>query len=214
MTTDPLDELDHVFDDHPSLSASLEDFEEPASHRSPLFGLPSQHSGLRSAGDQDDGSEPDIDSTAGEPWSPPGFRRRLPPSLQPPTTGSAWYRQQPYLVRDRLDLRPQAESSPSRSREPSPQYEDALEDPMERDELEMDLDDLTFPANIPLPPGSDSPLKGRSPSPEVCLRRDGSGGAKGRSGDDDFEHSPSEHPLTNCELITNPDIPLFLNYGC
>src|SRR5207247_2338737 len=125
--------------------------------------------------------------------------------------GSDAQRASTHLVRARLDRRAQDESSPSRAREPSPQYEDALEDPMERDELEMDLDDLTFPANIPLPPGSDSPLKGRSPSPEVCLRRDGSGGAKGRSGDDDFEHSPSEHPLTNCELITNPDIPLFLN---
>lgn len=47
--------------------------------------------------------------------------------------------------------------SPSRSRQTSPEYLDAQEDD----------NDVTFlAASIPLPPGTDSPLKGRSPEPE------------------------------------------------
>jgi len=47
-------------------------------------------------------------------------------------------------------------NSPSRSRQTSPEYQDAQEDD----------NDVTIAANIPLPPGTDSPLKGRSPEPE------------------------------------------------
>ena len=46
--------------------------------------------------------------------------------------------------------------SPSRSRQTSPEYQDAQEGD----------NDITIAANIPLPPGTDSPLKGRSPEPE------------------------------------------------
>lgn len=46
MAARGMDELLHEFDAHPSLQASLEDFEHD--ERSPVFGLPSQHSGFRS----------------------------------------------------------------------------------------------------------------------------------------------------------------------
>jgi hypothetical protein len=148
-----MDELDNVFDDHPSLDASLEDFEANSNnaHRIPLFGLPSQHSGFRS--EESDG---DATSTAGDPWSPPGFRRH---DYVP---GSGWYRHQPYSRKednDRLELKPPVRDSPSQSREPSPQYEDAQETPTAppvKDAAEVgELGDITLPANIPLPKGTD-----------------------------------------------------------
>lgn len=135
-----MEELEQVFDDHPSLSASLEDFEHHE-NRSPMFGLPSQHSGFRSE------SEADAESSAGEPWNPPAFRK--------PQTSSGWYRHQPC---QQLSSRLQNSASPPRSRETSPQYESAQED-------EEDHNDVTLPANIPLPRGSVSPAKERSPSP-------------------------------------------------
>lgn len=125
------------FDDHPSLSASLEDFEH--NDRSPTFALPSQHSGFKS-----DESEADPDSTSEGPWSPPAWRRQ--------SAAAGWYRHQPYL-HDNLGRRPSA--SPSHSKETSPQYESAKEED----------EDLTVPANIPLPRGSMSPVKEASPSP-------------------------------------------------
>ncbi|KAL9115126.1 MAG: hypothetical protein Q9227_000920 [Pyrenula ochraceoflavens] len=133
------DPNDNMFDDHPSLVGSLEDFDDPPSH-SPLFGLPSQHSGFRS-----DHSESDVEEASNDsaPWSPPGFRKH-----QSTGSGSAWFRQEQHNLSERLDLRPS--TSPSRSRQSSPEYMDANEgDP-----------DLTIPANVPLPPGT-----GRSPSP-------------------------------------------------
>ncbi|KAE8379912.1 hypothetical protein BDV26DRAFT_279982 [Aspergillus bertholletiae] len=156
-----LDELDNVFDEHPSLDASLEDFENPSNaHRSPVFGLPSQHSGFRS--EESDMEEDDV-TPNGERWSPPGFRR------YDYVQGSGWYRHQPYLRKgdqDRLGLKPTVGLSPSQSREPSPQYEDALEDPMAgKRSGSTDTGDLTIAANVPLPVDADSPHKARSPSP-------------------------------------------------
>ncbi|KAE8165897.1 hypothetical protein BDV40DRAFT_285851 [Aspergillus tamarii] len=156
-----LDELDNVFDEHPSLDASLEDFENPSNaHRSPVFGLPSQHSGFRS--EESDVEEDDM-TPNGERWSPPGFRR------YDYVQGSGWYRHQPYLRKvdqDRLGLKPTVGLSPSQSREPSPQYEDALEDPMTgKRSNSTDTGDLTIAANVPLPIDPDSPHKARSPSP-------------------------------------------------
>lgn len=174
------DDLDHVFDDHPSLSASLEDFAATCNntnhvHRPPLFDIPSQHSGFRSEESDD---EDDEATAGGEPWSPPGFRRH---DYVP---GSGWYRHQPYLRRDdnnndRLDLRP---PSPSQSRDPSPQYEDAPEAPQappagEGKNATTDIADITLPANIPLPADANSPQKGRSPSPDRTAR-----GGNGREG--------------------------------
>ncbi|KAL2851947.1 hypothetical protein BJY01DRAFT_103167 [Aspergillus pseudoustus] len=156
-----LDELDNVFDDHPSLDASLEDFENTSnSHRSPLFGLPSQHSGFRSESDNED-----EDATPhGDRWSPPGFRR-----YDDNVPGSGWYRHQPYnriIDHERFGLKPTVGISPSQSREASPQYEDAPEAPMAGTRsLSAETGDVTVAASVPLPPDADSPLKGRSPSP-------------------------------------------------
>ncbi|KAL8781273.1 MAG: hypothetical protein Q9194_000468 [Teloschistes cf. exilis] len=133
-----MDNLD-TFDDHPSLCASLEDFEP--NDRSPTFGVPSQHSGFKS-----EDSEPEGDSNSEGPWSPPAWRRQ--------TTEAGWYRHQPY-AQDSRHLKPS--SSPSRSRTTSPQQQSVREDEGE----------TILPANIPLPKGSMSPTKEQSPSPEV-----------------------------------------------
>lgn len=144
-----LDDIDEqMFDDHPSLSASLEDFEDNQD-RSPLFDIPSQHSGFKSEREESESGEQDAASSNGSPWSPPGFQKHR--SL---VSGSGWFRHEPYgIPRDRLNLRPS--KSPSGSRQTSPEYEDAEEGDL----------DPTIPANIPLPRGTDSPLKGRSVSP-------------------------------------------------
>lgn len=147
------EEMDALFDDHPSLTASLEDF-AASNRRSPLLDLPSQHSGFRSE-ESDDGR-----TGLHDRWSPPALRR--PDSL----AGSHWYRHAPY---DHLHMKPtlQPRSQPQ-SREVSPQYEDAREipPPPSPRKSPADLPDVTFAASVPLPPGTDSPLKGRSVSPE------------------------------------------------
>lgn len=145
MAKYPIDSLDQEFDDHPSLSASLEDFEHNE-NRSPLFGLPSQHSGFKS-----DESEVDAESNSEGPWSPPTWGKQSAPG--------GWYKHQPYLT-DNRNLKPIL--SNSRSRDTSPQYESAKEED----------EDITIPANIPLPRGSLSPMKERSPSPPPCLVED------------------------------------------
>lgn len=161
-----MDELEHDFDDHPSLSASLEDFEEHQQpHLSPLLDLPSQHSGFRS---EPEDSEIDDKSSSSAPWSPPGFRPQHPPQHQHNHyhqhrqqgenrgVAGSWFRHDPYGTTNRLDLPPELRpsKSPSRSRQTSPDYEDAV-----------DMEDVTIAANVPLPSGTDSPLKERSPEP-------------------------------------------------
>lgn len=138
MATNCMDLLEEAFDDHPSLSASLEDFEHNE-NRSPMFALPSQHSGFKS-----DESEAGAETNSEEPWSPPAWRTQC--------TGGGWYRHQPYPFNN-PSLKPSV--SASRSRDISPHYESAKEED----------GDLTVPANIPLPRGSLSPVKERSPSP-------------------------------------------------
>ena len=137
-----MDAIDDMFDDHPSLSASLEDFEHNGSpelaNQSPLFNIPSIHSGFRD--DQSDLPE----SESGGPWSPPAWKRHSGIGQG----GSGWYRQHSYLRHRPGSL---SEGCSARvSRETSPQYESAQEG------------DITIPANVRLP--TDSPLK-RSPSP-------------------------------------------------
>lgn len=160
-----LDDLDNVFDDHPSLDASLEDFENNSSpRRSPLFGLPSQHSGFRSVESDGEMSDP---TAAGERWSPPGLRQH------DYVQGSGWYRHQPYQSKgatldERLELRPTVgmSLSPSVSREASPQYEDASESPGIGDIIkDPDTGDIAVAANVPLPVGAGSPQRQPSPSP-------------------------------------------------
>ncbi|KAI4195263.1 MAG: hypothetical protein LQ350_007282 [Teloschistes chrysophthalmus] len=168
-----MDNLD-TFDDHPSLCASLEDFEP--NDRSPTFGVPSQHSGFKS-----EDSEPEGDSNSEGPWSPPAWRRQ--------TTEAGWYRHQPY-AQDSRHLKPS--SSPSRSRTTSPQHHSLKED--------EDEDETILPANIPLPKGSMSPTKERSPSPEVM--RDAAGKAEVR------EHS--EQPIVAAASPNNSIVLAFV----
>lgn len=148
--------MEDVFDDHPSLSASLEDF-AASTTRSPVPEMPSQHSGFRSEYSDDDPAS----NSPQERWSPPGLRQ---PSDS--LNGSHWYRHMPY---DRLYMKPtlQPHSTPV-SREPSPQYEDAPEvpPPPSPKKSALDLPDVALAASVPLPAGTDSPLKGRSVSPE------------------------------------------------
>lgn len=137
MTAVRNDTLDNMYD-HPSLDASLEDFEH-ADQPSPTFRVPSHHSGFKS-----EDSEAGVDSSSEPPWSPQAWRRS--------TASSGWYRHQPYL-RDSSHLR--SSTSPMKSRDSSPKYESAQEDD----------NDVTLAANIPLPRGSLSPNKERSMSP-------------------------------------------------
>lgn len=161
-----IDSLDQEFDDHPSLSASLEDFEHNET-RSPLFGLPSQHSGFKS-----EESEADVESTSEGPWSPPAWKKQ--------NAAGGWYRHQPYPS-DNRNLKPRL--SNSRSKDTSPQYESAREEE----------EDITIPANIPLPKGSLSPVKEQSPSPPPRPKRDC-----------DAEHIP-EKAEGSSSMLENPN---------
>jgi hypothetical protein len=135
-----LDSPELTFEDHQSVDATLSDYEEQE-RRFP--DMPSQHSGFKSENE----SEIDDQSSAGTgaPWSPPGFRTRHPGA-------SGWFRQDPY---GRFNLQPT--QSPNRSRQTSPEYQDAQEGD----------NDITIAANVPLPAGTDSPVKERSPEPEA-----------------------------------------------
>lgn len=144
MAGNRIDLLDQAFDDHPSLSASLEDYEHHEDP-SPLLPLPSQHSGFKS-----DSSETGADTNADEPWSPPGWRNQ--------GASNSWYRHQPYQ-HPIPHLKPP--HTASRSRETSPAYENYES---ARESAKDDYD-ITIPANIPLPRGSLSPVKERSASP-------------------------------------------------
>lgn len=151
MTT--ISELGDLFDDHPSLDASLADFEPGSSEaaHSPRFPplpisrnnkynhlFPSQHSGFREPSDsEDDPNRPD--SSGG--YSPPAWRR----------TGGArssgfWNRRDNILNRG------------GASREASPETWESAD--------EGDAT-LAAAARVRLPTGSLSPEKRRSPSPDA-----------------------------------------------
>jgi hypothetical protein len=114
--------------------------------------------------------------------------------------GSGWYRHQPYLrqgtLHERLELKPTVglRLSPSVSREPSPQYEDALEGPAKGKAQEgAEPGDVTVAANVPLPMGPGTPQTGRSPSPQPVQRA----GATHNSTEDDGMGFGAEN-LSNC----------------
>lgn len=72
-----IEELEGLFDDHPSLDASLQDFEPGSSELghsplSPRFGYPSHHSGFRSDTDSEMAN-----SDSGGRYSPPAWRREV-----------------------------------------------------------------------------------------------------------------------------------------
>ncbi|KUJ21808.1 uncharacterized protein LY89DRAFT_384897 [Mollisia scopiformis] len=134
-----IEELEGLFDDHPSLDASLQDFEPTSSEigHSPRFGYPSHHSGFRS-----DSESEMADSVSGGRYSPPAWRR-----LDENGNRSSGF----------WNKRPTALGKRSRdSRESSPEYESADEGD----------DTLAAAARVRLPTGSLSPEKRRSPSPD------------------------------------------------
>ncbi|KAI9841364.1 MAG: hypothetical protein M1837_000747 [Sclerophora amabilis] len=138
------DDLLDDFDDHPSLSASLEDFEHNGEHsenlRSPILEIPSHHSGFY----QSETCESDVPgSESGSPFSPPGGRTSVFRG-----SGTGWFRHEPYR-QEHVGGGYSGGLHPT-SREASPQHENAHDG------------DLTIAANVRLP--TDSPLK-RSPSP-------------------------------------------------
>jgi len=169
MATERINSLDRMFDSHPSLSASLESME----NRSPVFGLPSQHSGFKL-----EDSEADVESNSEEPWSPPAWRNQH--------AAGGWYRHQPYLQQN-SKLKPSA--SPSHSRGTSPQYEDARENEGE----------TIIPANIPLPRGSMSPTKEQSPSPQPCA----GGAQDFETQDFGQQYAPVEEPTSKAPENAN-----------
>ena len=130
-----------AFDDHNSLDESLEEFGQ-GDQNSPLFGLPSQHSGFKSSEEESSDQEEDVVSE--EPWSPPAWRSSNP--------AGGWYRHQPYPQDEQKSRQP---ASASRSREASHEsYTSAVEE---------DDEDTKKPSQIPLPKGSQSPAKHQSP---------------------------------------------------
>ncbi|KAL1989730.1 hypothetical protein VTN49DRAFT_6927 [Thermomyces lanuginosus] len=180
------------FEDPPSLSTSLEDMDAHFGRASsPLLEIPSQHSGFRSEGmlNSDDSDSDDEPEGPPERWSPPGFKLPGPDML--PNGNGGWFAGRPYRHDEgpngiahhhddddnmgNYEMKPTlpvpALAPPARpqgSRESSPRYEDALEAPLPDVPVKRadNLADVDIAANVPLPPGTDSPLKGRSVSPE------------------------------------------------
>ena len=162
-------------DDHTSLTGSIGDFSDSdKQQQSPMFGLPSQHSGFRSAdASEDDDPLQDVASDD-SPWSPPAWRQ--------PTTAGDWYRHQPYSN----DVERLKSQSASKSRGASHNVEDQSDD--------EDDPDATLAARIPLPRGSTSPF--RDSSTRGSVLREGTRSMKGVSPsikeDGDEESSKAE----------------------
>ena len=130
-----------AFDDRHSLDDSLEDFGQ-GEGSSPLFGLPSQHSGFKSS--EEETSDQDEDVVSEEPWSPPAWRSSK--------AAGGWYRHQPY---PHDDEKSRHSASASRSREASHEsYASAVEE---------DDDNTRKPPQIPPPKPSISPVNGHAP---------------------------------------------------
>jgi hypothetical protein len=138
MTT--IEDIEGLFDDHPSLDASLRDFDPGSTElgQSRQFSLyPSHHSGFRS---EDSESEIEESISAGG-YSPPAWRRT-----------KAGVRSSGFWERGDNVLGKQSRHLP----ESSPEYESADEG----DEI------LAAAVRTRLPAGSMSPEKRRSPSPD------------------------------------------------
>jgi hypothetical protein len=198
-------------------SASLEDFEHhepPASGRlSPVLRYPRERSGFLRDSTLDDHQHPPEDtltnahdayssSSAGEhrSWSPHGWRG---PSA---IAGSGWYRHQPYIRESSASASPSRGGSGmsmgagSRSREPSRRLKSEGID---------DEDDLTLPANIPLPRGSMSPDKeaaSKSPVRDRATQSPGKGGVGAGAAEAEAEAEGNEASaggIGNCEFLSH-----------
>lgn len=135
-----------AYDDHGSVTASVEDFDTSDRGRSPAFGmgvpyLPSHHSGFRS-----EESEPDSESAG--PWSPPAWRK----------AGSGWFRQHS-TANNFCD-------GALGSRHTSPMYDSSKDGGGEGD--------VTLPINVPLPasPARNTPLTSPEPSTRPTNERE------------------------------------------
>jgi hypothetical protein len=135
-----IEELEGLFKDHPSLNASLQDFEPGSSEleQPPRFGYPSHHSGFRSETDSEI-----VGSDSAGRYSPPAWRRDGAGNR----SSGFWNRKDNILGKRSWG-----------SRESSPEYESA-----------DDGEDATLAAatRTRLPTGSLSPEKRRSPSPDI-----------------------------------------------
>ncbi len=139
MTT--IEEMEGLFDDHPSLDASLQDFEPESSDlgQSPRLGLyPSHHSGFRSEDSDSERGE----SLSGGGYSPPAWRR-----TKNGQRSSGFWSQADNVLGKRSRS----------SRDSSPEYEDG--------DVGGDAS-LAAALRTRLPTGSLSPEKRRSPSPD------------------------------------------------
>lgn len=180
-----LDTLHEDYDDHPSLSASLEEFEH---NGSPNLNIPSRHSAFYRS---DDGNS-SVHSDTGSAFSPPGDRR----AARAGSASMGWSTHRPYqqeplsksLLGSRLSLK--------RSRETSPQFDTAPED------------EATLAANIRLP--TDSPMKpSRNPSPQPFPEGDkdfgkefgGDGQAQGDDHGRTMEEPVARENSNNCTMI-------------
>jgi len=136
-----IEEIEGLFDDHPSLDASLQDFEPGSSElgQSPGFGpYPSHHSGYRSEDSESERAE----SVSGGGYSPPAWRRS-----KNGVRSSGFWRSSDNVLGKRSRS----------SRDSSPEYESAEDG---ADKI------LAAAARTRLPTGSLSPEKRRSPSPD------------------------------------------------
>lgn len=167
-----IEELEGLFDDHPSLNASLQDFEPGSSEigQSPRFGYPSHHSGFRS-----DTESEMAGSDSGGRYSPPAWRR----DGNGNRNSGFWNRRGDILGKKSRD-----------SRESSPEYESA------DDGEDATLDMAT---RTRLPTGSLSPEKQRSPSPDPFNGRDfGNTFGEVNQGEGQQELVPAVENPNNC----------------
>lgn len=196
--------LPDLADDHPSLSASLEDFEHHGTYseheRSPMMDLPSYHSGMV----QSDDGDSSIHSDSGSAFFPPGERRLGPGSVAGASGLLGWSTHQPYQQQSRSSMLG-SRMSLARSREPTEEEEEELNDGDDDDSaaaaLARGAREASLAARVRLP--TDSPLK-RSPSPSPLPDPDGGGKGGGRGG---VGGGAAERDVKKPMVVTSSDAP-------
>jgi hypothetical protein len=167
-------EIDNLIDSHPSLTASLEDFEHDDTMRSsPMFGIPSQHSGFGAPSESEPESEP------AAPWSPPAWRK----------TASGWYNNNRFTSNSRSPSHESRHSS----------YESAGS----RYYGQEDEGDITLPANIPLPVSPEKTSPRSTAEPEGDEGRFGSPAPLMVAESREASIAPPDHAPNNCKRNTN-----------
>lgn len=156
---------------HPSVSASMEDFEAREHEFSPTFpSVPSHHSGFRSpnASEFSEGSR--------RSYSPPAWRK----------SGSGWFKHP--------SLSPQR--SGFESKEPSPQYHDAEEE----GDLDLTAYRLGAGIPLPISPVQGRSTR-NTPEPGIELGRDNRAGGDATMSLDAQSDSPATLPVneSNCK---------------